>query len=183
LVPGHIWGVSKQQERFNTLYNTHYQAIYRYVLRRVGARSDAVADTVAEVFAVAWRRIDDAPAGDGELPWLYGIAYRCVLRARRSDWRRLRLLARLADEARTGSSAGGSRSREEAVREAIEQLPNRDREVLRLVMWEGLSHSEAGQVLGCSTNAVAQRLHSARERLRAVLTDPAVGSAEATATG
>lgn len=55
------------------------------------------------------------------------------------------------------------------VREAIEQLRPVDREVLQLVLWDGLSHAEAGQVLGCSSNAVALRLHKAKERLRAAL--------------
>jgi RNA polymerase sigma-70 factor (ECF subfamily) len=57
-----------------------------------------------------------------------------------------------------------------AVREAIEKLRPADREVVQLVMWEGLSHAEAGRVLGCSANAVALRLHKARQRLRAELT-------------
>jgi RNA polymerase sigma-70 factor (ECF subfamily) len=55
------------------------------------------------------------------------------------------------------------------VRDAIERLRPVDREVLELVMWEGLTHAEAAQVLGCSTNAVAVRLHKARKRLQAEL--------------
>jgi RNA polymerase sigma-70 factor, ECF subfamily len=33
-------------------------------------------------------------------------------------------------------------------------------------MWEGLTHAETAHVLGCSTNAVAIRLHKARKRLQ-----------------
>jgi RNA polymerase sigma-70 factor (ECF subfamily) len=36
-------------------------------------------------------------------------------------------------------------------------------------MWEGLTHAEAAQALGCSTNAVAVRLHKARKRVQAEL--------------
>lgn len=170
------------EDRFVALYNAHYRAIYGYVYRRLSPRSDDVPDTVADVFAVAWRRLDEAPAGEQELLWLYAVAHRCVLRARRSDWRRLRLLARLTDEARTGPSSAGPPSREEEVRDAIERLSPRDREVLRLVMWDGLSHGEAARVLGCSANAIAQRLHTARARLRAALAEPAVGASEMTTT-
>jgi DNA-directed RNA polymerase specialized sigma24 family protein len=49
----------------------------------------------------------------------------------------------------------------------MSQLSSKDQELLRLVLWEELSHSEAGEVLGCSANAVAIRLHKARRRLRA----------------
>jgi RNA polymerase sigma-70 factor, ECF subfamily len=37
------------------------------------------------------------------------------------------------------------------------------------VLWEELSHSEAGRVLDCSANAVAIRVHRAKGRLREVL--------------
>jgi RNA polymerase sigma-70 factor (ECF subfamily) len=163
--------VRDREERFDALYNAHYRAIYSYVYRRLSSQTTDVADTVAEVFTVAWRRLDDTPAGEAERLWLYGVAHRCVLHARRSDRRRIRLLERLTDEARTTSSTEPS-SREEEVQAAIEQLKEGDREVLRLVLWEGLTHAQAAVVLDCSTNAVAQRLHAARERLRARLTEP-----------
>jgi RNA polymerase sigma-70 factor, ECF subfamily len=172
--------VGQPEDRFDALYNAHYRAIYGYVYRRLSPRSDDVSDTVADVFAVAWRRLDEAPVGEHELLWLYGVAHHCVLRARRSDWRRMRLLARLTEEVRTRPFSAGTGSREAEVRDAIERLPARDREVLRLVMWDGLSHSEAGRVLGCSANAIAQRLHTARERLRAALTESAEDSSKLT---
>jgi len=170
--------VGLSEDRFAALYSAHYRAIYAYAYRRLSPGSDDVSDTVAEVFAVAWRRLDRVPTGDQELLWLYGVAHRCVLRASRANSRRLRLVARLTAEARSRPSLGEPDSLEEAVADAIERLPARDREVLRLVMWEELSHADAAAVLGCSTNAVSQRLHSARERLRAALNEPAAGSSE-----
>ena len=59
------------------------------------------------------------------------------------------------------------------LRDAINRLPEPYREVLRLVAWEGCSHGEAAQVLGCSVNAVALRLHKAKARL---LEDPLVAA-------
>ena len=41
--------------------------------------------------------------------------------------------------------------------------------MLQLVLWEQLSHAEAAQVLGCSANAVAIRVHRAKARLRGLL--------------
>ncbi len=52
------------------------------------------------------------------------------------------------------------------VQEAIARLKPSDRDVLSLVLWEQLSHSEAAQVLGCSVNAVGLRLHKVKSRLR-----------------
>jgi RNA polymerase sigma-70 factor (ECF subfamily) len=106
--------------------------------------------------------------------WLYGVARQCVSRARRTGRRRLRLQARLSEEARATVARNGSAgSTEDLVRAAMERLRPGEREALRLVMWEGLSHAEAAHVLGCSVNAVALRLRKARTRLRAQLEPPA----------
>lgn len=174
--------MSWAEERFAALYAVHYQAIFAYVYRRLAPRLGEVPDVVADVFAVAWRRIEDVPSGEEELLWLYAVARRCVLRSRRGHWRRLRLLARLSHVAHTDSAARERASLEDEVREAVERLRPLDREALQLVMWEGLSHSEAASILGCSVNAVAQRLHNARERLRVELTQPAARAPETNRT-
>ena len=67
---------------------------------------------------------------------------------------------------------GESGSGKSMTARAIDRLLPGDREALRLVEWDGLSHAQAAQVLGCSANAVAARLHRARARLR---TDLAAG--------
>jgi RNA polymerase sigma-70 factor (ECF subfamily) len=51
---------------------------------------------------------------------------------------------------------------------AVRRLPLPQRQVLMLAL-EELSHAESAQILGISENAVATRLHRARERLRAEL--------------
>lgn len=179
-MPG-IWViVDPRRSRFDALYAEHYRAIYAYVYRRLAPRVSDVADVTADVFAVAWRRLDDVPTGQEELLWLYGVAGRCVARARRTHLRRLRLRRRLAEEASTRPATSEVAARDEELRDAIERLRPQDREVLRLVLWEQLTHAEAAVVLGCSVNAVAQRLHTARERLRAELARPTPGPAEMT---
>ena len=45
-------------------------------------------------------------------------------------------------------------------------------------MWDGLSHVEAGRVLGCSANTVALRLFKARARIRRQLTGDPAGEGE-----
>ena len=52
--------------------------------------------------------------------------------------------------------------------EALRRLGPRDREVLLLAEWEGLSPAQIATVLGCSTVTARGRLHRARRRFRAV---------------
>ena len=161
----------RREERFEALYVQHYPAIYAYVRRRLVGLGAEVTDVVADVFSVAWRRLDGVPDAPEDRLWLYAVARRCVARARRSSRRRWRLQARLSEEARASTSGRSEDALVGLIRAAIERLRPADREVLQLVMWERLTHAEAARVLGCSTNAVAIRLHKARKRLQAELNE------------
>lgn len=157
------------QARFSRLYREQGRAILTYALRRVADPEDA-ADVVAETFVVAWRRFDDVPLGDGARLWLYGVARLVLTNLQRSERRRTRLGARLAESLRTEIATHAAPEGEAAaVLRAMGTLGADDRELLMLVSWEGLSPSEAARVLGLSALATRSRLHRARRRLRAVL--------------
>ena len=64
---------------------------------------------------------------------------------------------------------------------AWDRLASKDQEVLRLVTWDELSNEEAAQVLGCSTNALAIRLHRARQHLARYLEQTKTEGADACA--
>lgn len=163
-------GQEHRQRRFAVLYRASYTRILGYALRRTRSSEDA-ADVVAETFLIAWRRLDEVPAGlEGRL-WLYGVARRVLANHLRSERRRSRLGERLREEL----SSFVPTTRPVAVDvlavvdEALHRLRDEDREILRLVVWEELSHEEVGKVLGCSANAAKIRLHRARRRLADLL--------------
>jgi RNA polymerase sigma factor (sigma-70 family) len=153
--------------RFEALYAQHYGVILAYAIRRTYSRDDAQ-DVAAEVFTTAWRRLDLLPSEQGERLWLYGIARRIVARHHRGRLRRSLLIARLALEHYQWptQTIDQEPSEIDILRLAIERLPSRDREALKLVMWDHLTHEEAAQILGCSANALGVRLHRARIRLQ-----------------
>ena len=154
--------------RFDPLFKSHHAAIYRYCARRLGG-PDAE-DAAADVFAVAWRRLDDMPPDDGERAWLYGVAYRVVANHYRSRDRRSRLTTRLRDL--VGGTGGGvevnatTDGDSDLVLMALDEMSPTDRELLRLSAWDGLNRAEIAYVLGIKENAVDQRLHRARARLK-----------------
>lgn len=160
------------RERFVEMYAAHLKHIQGYAARRCSGPADA-ADVASETFLVAWRRIGDAPRGEDVRPWLYGIARKVLANHRRGSRRRERLGHALLDawtEASTADPAELFTARDEAmrVREALASLSDRDRELLTLVSWEGLSPGEAAVALGISSTAARSRLSRARQRLRSI---------------
>jgi RNA polymerase sigma-70 factor (ECF subfamily) len=55
------------------------------------------------------------------------------------------------------------------VRRAVLQLPGKQRDVLLLSRWSGMSYREIGRMLGCSEGAVKVRVFRALEALRSTL--------------
>jgi RNA polymerase sigma factor (sigma-70 family) len=152
------------------LFEAHHEPLLAYARRRTRELLDAE-DVVAETFVVVWRRLDRLPANEAErLPWLYGIARRVVANQHRSAARRGRLRGRM--EVATASQSLQAPSPLPGVLDAMSRLRENDREVLRLVAWEGLTHAEVGVVLGISPNAAAIRLHRARAHLEREMRAP-----------
>jgi RNA polymerase sigma-70 factor (ECF subfamily) len=155
---------------FDELWQQHAATVVRYARRRVP--DVEVDEVVAETFLVAWRRIDEVPAF--ALPWLLGVARGVSANVHRSTRRRVALHLRLtATGAHPGSTTSGhlrtSPDRAERVLRALADLREPDRELLTLIAWDGLTHAQAAEALGCSRQTFAVRLHRARRRLRAAL--------------
>jgi len=152
---------------FDRFYNRHYRHVLAYCLRRV-APIDAHA-AANEVMSIAWQRAGDVPGGDDALPWLYGVARNVLSHHWRSSRRRRRLEAALRSQPSPTTHDPEQvvimRDELEQVLEAAALLSRRDREVLRLAGWEGLSHRQIADMLGCSIATVDQRFHRAKHRL------------------
>ena len=161
--------VPSSDTRFRTLYEEHYADIRSYCLRRLPV--DAANDAASEIFIVAWRKLDKVPDGAASRLWLFGVARNVVAHQHRSrsQVKRLRSkLARTADrnvEVSPPESVVVRRSEDQAVLEVLDRMKPDDRELIRLKMWEELSHAEIGEVLGISAHAVDMRLQRAGKKL------------------
>ena len=155
---------------FEQLFGSYAPAILAYAVRRATSPSDAE-DAVAETFLIAWRRVDAVPKGEAAVLWLYGVCRRVLANQRRSQQRRWRLF----DKLRRGANVVQAQDHAEGGQaiEALARLRPDDQELLRLVAWEQLSHSEIARVLGITPNAVAIRLHRARRRFEHAFRDVA----------
>lgn len=161
-------GQALAEKRFAELYRQHGRFVLAYALRR--AEPEDAADVVAETFLVAWRRLDEVPHGDRARLWLYGVAGRALANQRRGALRRLNLAERLRTDLRDQVDALELPDPHEwPVLRALAQLGPRDRELLLLSGWEGLSPRQIARVLDVSVVATRSRLFRARARLMRVL--------------
>ena len=159
-----------RRERFRILYNDLYDDLWRYIQRR-SINTEEARDTLSEVFLVAWRRLEDIPAGNEARLWLFGVARNLV----KTSWRKRKrsgdLLVRIGSEMSTRVTTDEELDNSGVLKivKALQFLSENDQEILRLLAWEDLSHKEISVVLGCSENAVAIRIRRARVRLMKVL--------------
>ncbi len=164
------------EARFQSIYTKHRRQVLAYFLRRTDAT--AAADGTAETFLVAWRRIEDVPAGEQTLPWLYGVARRVLANQRRGQKRAGALNRKLGREnppaADTPEAVVVRRAEDEVLMAAVRKLRPIDQEVLLLAYWEELPHEQIGAVVGSTAHAVTQRIYRITKMLGRELapTDP-----------
>lgn len=147
--------------RAERLFATHAPALLRYVRRRDPSIAD---DVVAEVFATAWRRIDEIPH-DAEFGWLRGTADHVM----RNHWRARRRSAALVDAIGPTISEAADPIEPPVVGEALRALGDRDRALLTMTGWEGLTAPEAAERLGISPGTARNVLVRARRDFAAHL--------------
>ena len=159
---------------FGELVQRYMRRAYYAALGLVGSHEDAM-DLSQEAFARAYRarhRIDP------DLPfytWLYQILRRLCFNFTRDRASRRRKLREettwIVDDAsfrareRNPQRAVERSEMRKRVREAIETLPEREREVLVLKEFEGLKYREIAEVVGIPIGTVMSRLYSARRHL------------------
>lgn len=154
------------RERFELLYHQNFRAVLRYALARLDP--ERARDVTAETFLIAWRRIGDVPAEP--TAWLYGVARKVIAGQLRTDARRDALQDRLVlSGSNTAADPADQVTQRDSALGAVARLGELDREVLKLVAWDGLPARVAAEVLGMSRMNFAVRLHRARRRLDAEL--------------
>ncbi|SDC47603.1 RNA polymerase sigma factor [Nocardioides lianchengensis] len=141
-----------------------------YFTRRVRPVEDA-ADLLSETLVVLWRRADAVPEEpEAARRWAFGVARKVLATHRRTLRRRAALTDRLRDELSVPNPDGDGDATA-ALHDALLTLRPLDREIVRLVHWDGFSLVDAAAVLGRRPATVRSRYHRARQALRRRLVD------------
>lgn len=164
---------------FGRLVERFRPRIYALGLHLTGSRAEAD-DIAQEAFLRAWNRIGSFEGRSQFFTWIYRIAVNRALNGRRDGKRREsvglddpRVQAAIAVDA-YGDPRRAAELRQSYTRlvAALDALSPTLRSTVVLVALQGLSHDEAGVILGCPSGTVAWRMHDARARLRAAIDEP-----------
>jgi RNA polymerase sigma-70 factor, ECF subfamily len=170
---------SGDAEAFGTFVRRHQKRVYRLATHLL--RDTAEAEDIAqEAFVRAYGALDRFDGRSEPFTWLYRITVNLSLNAIRS--RKTSRKATTPDDPRVEGQVVEQRplmsdpSRRAADREmaavlsgGIDALSETLRTTLVLVAVDGLSHSEAGEILGCPEGTIAWRVHEARRKLKEYL--------------
>ena len=156
------------EDRVVALVEANAADVLAYLQRRTASPEDA-ADVLGDVLVVAWRRIGDLPQDEERARmWLFVTARGALANHHRGRRRAHGLTARLREEvaAQVRTAAAGVHDQVAgAVREAIEQLPAPQRELVTLVHWEGFTLAQAAEVVGVPASTARSRYAAARADL------------------
>ncbi len=158
------------REAFEVLYGRYVRPVFGLALRRLGDRGHAE-EAVQDAFAAVWRsaatyRPERGAAG----AWLYTVARNSIVdRLRRGGPATDAELPELAS-----AEAGPAERAEDSdvswrFHRALEELQPREREVIELAYWSGMSQSEVAEYLGLPLGTVKTRTRSGLARLASLL--------------
>jgi RNA polymerase sigma-70 factor, ECF subfamily len=159
----------RDRDAFDQLYQRYVRSMFGLALRRLRDRQRAE-DAVQETFTAVWRsaasyRPERGPAA----PWLYAIARNAIV-----DRFRTQIDTSGEVPEIVSTDPGPAESAEASfvsyrVHRALEELSPREREVVELAYWSGLSQSEVAEYLHIPLGTVKTRTRSALARLADVL--------------
>jgi RNA polymerase sigma-70 factor (ECF subfamily) len=153
------------------IYERYGGLLLAFLAARTGSREHAE-ELLQDVMLAAWEHAARFEQRSKVKTWLLVIARNRAINAHR---RKALPVIHLSDMLQLHSDETGPmeaaerQERRDAVREALQHLPESQREVLVLVFYHGLSGPEVAEVLGISEGTVKSRLHRARELLKQVL--------------
>jgi RNA polymerase sigma-70 factor, ECF subfamily len=150
-------------EAFNLLVRQWEKPIYNFILRMIGDRDEAM-DLCQDVFMKAYRELATLKDLERFSAWLYRIAHNtCYSRLRKDIGK---IFVPFDPDSRGASTPIEERL---AVEKALLQLPDDQREVVVLKVYQDLKFEEIAAIQDAPVSTVKSRLYMGFEKLRSIL--------------
>ncbi|MFC1889564.1 RNA polymerase sigma factor [Thermodesulfobacteriota bacterium] len=166
-----------EREAFDELFKRHQKSIYFLALRYLGNQEDAM-EITQQAFVRAFNAVHRFEGRSSFKTWLYRITVNLCKNhlSRRPNAQEIPLEEienRLATDPDPGPDPDERRQR---VKEALEGLPERQRQVVLLRVYEELPFKEIARVLGCSAGSAKVSYHHAVKGLKEILNNGEEGA-------
>ncbi len=161
--------MSQAPPPFQAFLDEHRETVWRFLVASVGP-TDAD-DCFQETFIAALRaypQLSKRPREHNLRAWVLTIAHRKALDAHRARARRATPVADPATVSDAKAPAAGE-GPDEALWQAVEELPGRQRSAVVLRFVGDLAHREIATAIGCSEEAARRSLHEGLSKLRKVV--------------
>jgi RNA polymerase sigma-70 factor (ECF subfamily) len=168
-----------EAEAFGAIVRRHQKRIFRLTSHLLRSAAEAE-DVTQETFVRAYGALARFDGRSEPFTWIYRIAVNLSLNAIRArkttrnsappdDPKVEGLLLESRGAGTTPADATEDRELALALIDGLGELSETLRTTLILVGVDGLSHADAGKILGCPEGTVAWRVHEARRKLRLYL--------------
>lgn len=157
---------------FQKLVDTYESALLRYVAKLTGNPSCAE-DVVQNTFIKFIRKWEKGLEVSSEVAsWLYRVAHNEAVDHVRSEARIRKLHAEHGGECLSRPESGAApevTERAESAAQALARLPERERQLVILKVYEEKSYKEIAEITGLSVSNVGFILHTAMKKLAVML--------------
>jgi RNA polymerase sigma-70 factor, ECF subfamily len=140
-----------------------------YYATSLTGNQDAALDVLQDVWVKVVRGIRTLKDPGSLKPWLYAITHGVTVDRIRRDYRRDKAEQAHLDDAFRMEEPSFENEDAETIRDGLERLGVKHREVLVLHFLEDLSIAEIAGVVGCSEGTVKSRIHYAKRQLKQIL--------------
>ena len=152
---------------FEGLYRIYHPRLTRFLGQMLG-RPPLVEEVLNDTMLVVWNRAETFNGTSKVSTWIFAIAYRKALNARR---RQDEPVEDAQADRRESPEAGpeqklGDRQVQEVLLSAMQELSADHRAVVNLTYFQEMGYREIAQIMDCPVDTVKTRMHHARRYLK-----------------
>lgn len=161
------------EQLFESTFKSHFQALYAYACMLVKDEDEAE-EIVQTVFLKIWEKRDSITIASSLKAYLYQMVYRNsmnYLRHQKVKQKHHDITLHQANDAGLQMDEGHDHELMDALKNALQELPEKCRKVFLLSRYESLKYQEIADRLGISVKTVETHMGKALKHLRIALAD------------
>jgi len=156
-------------QAFDVLFHKYSNKLYRFSFSLLKNEEDS-GEIVQETFLRIWKKHQSIDSGKSFRSYLFTISYNLIidlLRLRLKDQEYRKFLATFFEPSQTEKeSQMDYESLDKKIREAIDLLPDKRKQIYKLSREEGLNHKEIAEKLNLSVKTVENQINLSLKQIK-----------------